>query len=144
MIENQPKNEDQLQAKCVAWFNNNYCLKTHNPRSIIFSVPNSAVSNVGFGILGKLRELKCSANILKAVQFVISIFGNKMMATGLLAGVSDLIIIHRSKIYFCELKTESGVISPSQVDFELRIGLNGFQYKVFRSLLEFQEFFLNL
>ena len=144
MTENLPKNEDQLQAKCVTWFNNNYCLKHHSPRSIIFSVPNSAVSNVGFGILGKLRELKCSAAVLKAVQFVISIFGNKMKSTGVLSGVSDLIIIHRSIVYFCELKTEKGYLSPSQHDFSARVTENGFQYKIFRSLLEFQEFFVNL
>jgi len=118
MKENQPKNEDQLQAKIVTWFTNNYCLKTHNPRSIIFSVPNGG-----------------NRHFLEAMKF---------KATGLLAGVSDLIVIHRSKIYFCELKTESGVLSPSQKDFELRIGLNGFQYKIFKSLSEFQEFFLNL
>jgi hypothetical protein len=117
-MKNQPKTEDQLQAQIVTWFNNSYCLKTHNPRSLIFSVPNGG-----------------NRHFLEAMKF---------KATGLLAGASDLIVIHRSIVYFCELKTESGRLSPSQLDFEARVTENGFQYKIFRSLLEFQEFFLNL
>ncbi len=143
-MEKEPKNEDQIQAKIVVWFTNNYCLKHHKPRSVIFSVPNSAVSNVGFGILGKLRELKAPEFLIKAVQAVIAIFGNKMMATGLLAGASDLIVIHRSILYFCELKTETGVLSSAQKEFELRVTENGFQYKIFRSLEEFQKFIVSL
>ncbi len=110
--------EDQLQAEIVKWFTNNYCLLHHQPRSIIFSIPNGG-----------------NRHFLEAMKF---------KATGLLSGVSDLIIIHRSRIYFCELKTEKGVLSPSQKDFSLRIDLNGFQYKVFRSLVEFQEFIVSL
>lgn len=110
--------EDKLQADIVKWFNNSYCLKTHNQRSIIFSVPNGG-----------------NRHFLEAMKF---------KATGLLAGASDLIVIHRSTLYFCELKTETGVLSPAQKEFELRVTENGFQYKIFRSLDEFQKFIVNL
>lgn len=110
--------EDKIQADIVKWFNNSYCLKNHNPRSIIFSVPNGGFRN--------------------------QVEAMKLKATGLLSGVSDLIVIHRSIIYFCELKTDSGVLSPTQKDFSLRVTENGFKYKIFRSLAEFQEFFVSL
>lgn len=110
--------EDKIQAEIVTWFTNNYCLKTHSPRSMIFSIPNG-------GFRHKIEAMK-------------------LKATGMLAGASDLIVIHRSRIYFCELKTDSGILSPSQKDFALRLNENGFEYKIFRSLLEFKEFFVSL
>lgn len=110
--------EDSIQAQIVKWFNNSYCLKHHSPRSLIFSVPNG-------GSRHKLEALK-------------------LKATGMLAGVSDLIIVHRSRIYFCELKTEKGYQSSSQKEFEQRVTENGLQYLFFRSFEDFKEFFLNL
>jgi len=110
--------EAVIQQSIYNDFNNKYCLKHHKPRSIIFSIPNGGNRN--------------------------PVEGMKLKATGLLSGVSDLIIIHRSIVYFCELKTEKGYLSPSQHDFSARVTENGFQYKIFRSLLEFQEFFVNL
>ncbi len=112
------KTEDKIQSEIVSWFTNNYCLKHHYPRSVIFSVPNG-------GFRHKIEAMK-------------------LKATGMLAGVSDLIVIHRSKIYFCELKTDSGVLSSGQKDFALRIDQNGFPYKIFRNLLEFQNFIVSL
>lgn len=119
MTENKTaKSEDQLQAEIVTWFTNNYCLKHHSPRSIIFSVPNG-------GFRHKIEAMK-------------------LKATGMMPGVSDLIIIHRSKIYFCELKTDSGILSPAQKEFNLRLAENGFQNFIFRSLSEFKEFIVSL
>jgi len=110
--------EDKLQFEIVKWFTNNYCLKHHKPRSIIFSVPNG-------GFRHKVEAIK-------------------LKATGMMAGVSDLIVIHKSRIYFCELKIETGIVSSSQKEFESRVTENDFTYKIFKSLSEFQEFFLNL
>ena len=110
--------EDSLQAQIVKWFTNSYCLKTHQPRSIIFSIPNG-------GFRHKIEAMK-------------------LKATGMLSGVSDLIVIHKGIVYFCELKTDSGRLSQAQVDFNLRLNENGQIQKTFRSLLEFQEFIVSL
>ena len=59
--------ESKIQQQIIEYFNNNYCLKHHNPRAVIFSIPNGGTRN------------KLEAITLKA--------------TGLLAGVSDLIVI---------------------------------------------------
>lgn len=118
MTQKIPKNEDQLQAQIVTWFNNSYCLKHQSPRSIIFSIPNG-------GTRHPLEMLK-------------------MKTTGLLPGASDLIIIHSGFLAFIELKTEKGVLSPQQREFALRVTENGFMYKICRSLSEFQEFVVSL
>ena len=107
--------EDQLQQQIYTWYNNTFCLKNHNPRHIIFSVPNGG-----------------SRNIIEA---------KKMRATGLLPGVSDLIILQPGKTIFVELKIEKGVQSESQKYFEERVKSLGFEYHLIRSLESFKALF---
>jgi len=38
--------EEAIQAEIVRYFTNNYCLKHHRPRSLIFSVPNEGKSQL--------------------------------------------------------------------------------------------------
>ena len=106
--------EDKIQSECVRWFNNTYCLKHHNPRGIIFSVPNGGTRN------------DKEAMVLKA--------------TGLLAGVSDLILIlPNSRILFIEFKTETGTQSIAQKEFESRVTALGYVYVLVRSIDEFKS-----
>ena len=104
--------EDQLQQQIFTYYNNNYCLKNNNPRHIIFSVPNGG-----------------TRNILEA---------KKLKATGILSGVSDLIIVQPNRIIFLELKIEKGIQSDNQKDFETRIKFLGFEYYICRSLEQFK------
>lgn len=112
---NTELSEDQIQASMVEWFNNTFCLKFHTPRSIIFSVPNGGIRH------------KIVAIILKA--------------TGLLSGVSDLIIIHLGIIYFVEVKKPGEKQSPSQKEFQARVESHGFKYLFFDKLEDFQNYF---
>ena len=105
--------EDQLQQSIFTYYNNNYCLKNHNPRHIIFAVPNGG-----------------TRNILEAKKF---------KATGLLSGVSDLIIVQPNRNIFLELKIEKGIQSDNQKDFETRIKFLGFEYYICRSLEQFKN-----
>ena len=105
--------EDILQAEIFKWYHNNYCLPIHTPRHYIFSVPNGGLRNK--------RE---------AV---------KMKATGLKAGVSDLIILQPNKAIFVEVKTETGRQSDKQKAFQVIVSNLGFEYHVVRSLEEFKE-----
>ena len=105
--------EDQIQQQIFTFYNNNYCLKNHNPRHIIFSVPNGG-----------------SRNILEA---------KKMKLTGTLAGVSDLIIIKPNQTIFVEVKTLKGTQRDVQIDFQKRVELLGFQYLLVRSLEDFKN-----
>lgn len=113
--------EAKIQGDIYRWYNNNYCLKSHNPRCLIFSVPNGGTRN------------KLEATQLKA--------------TGLLPGVSDLIVIHATyspewglvrQILFIEVKTDTGKQTPEQIEFEARIKALGYDYHVVRSLDEFK------
>ena len=103
--------EAKIQQEIFIWYSNNYCRLSQQNRGIIFAVPNGGTRN------------KMEAITLKA--------------TGLLAGVSDLIVIHKENVLFIEVKTEIGKQSKEQIDFENRIKENGFQYHIVKSLPDF-------
>lgn len=105
------KTESKIQQEIVMWFRNNYCLLHHNPRSLIFSVPNDS------------KDAKEQM---------------RKKATGLYAGVSDLICVHFGKVLFIEVKADNGIQSPRQKDFQNIVELQGFEYHLVRSLDEFK------
>lgn len=104
--------EEVIQYQIVEWFTNNYCLKFHNPRYCIFSVPNDT---------SDVRELM------------------RKKSTGLKAGVSDLIVLLPNRAVFCEVKTPKGVQSDNQIEFQNHVESLGFEYILVRSLLDFQN-----
>lgn len=103
--------ENKIQAEIYKYFHNKYCLKHHNPKCEIFSVPNGGTRN------------KIEAITLKA--------------TGLKSGVSDLIVLIPRKCIFVEIKTDTGIQSESQKEFEKTVTNLGFEYILVRSLEEF-------
>jgi len=105
--------ENVIQAEIYKWYNNNFCLKSHDPQCIIFSVPNGGTRNIKEALLLK--------------------------ATGLVAGVSDLIVIKQNEIIFVEVKTEIGKQSKEQKDFQKIIEKLGFKYILVRSLEDFKK-----
>lgn len=111
--------EQVIQQECFNWFNNTYCLKHHNPRLIIHSVPN------GIPIPLEDKERARALGLLHK--------------TGMVNGISDL-IIHgvKGRCIMPECKTETGKQSDAQIEIEKRvIDLQG-HYFVFRNLIEFQ------
>lgn len=110
-------NEDILQSQIYKWYHNTYCTKLNNPKHCIFSVPNG-------GNRSKAEAMK-------------------MKSTGLVAGVSDLIIVRPEAIYFVEVKFEKGKQSKEQIDFENTVKAMGYNYFLVRSLDEFKELWLN-
>ena len=106
------KTEARIQQECFMWYKNNYCLNHHTPKHIIFAVPNDSSSKEE-----TMRKL----------------------ATGMLGGVSDLIIIQPNKVIFVEVKTPTGTQQPNQKDFEKAVNLLGFEYWIVRSLEEFKS-----
>jgi hypothetical protein len=110
------KTEAKIQQEIVVWFNNNYCLTTHNPRCAIFSVPNEGKN---------ARE-----QLYKK-------------ALGLKAGVSDLIVVMPGRLVFVEVKDEKGQQSDKQKEFEITVKSLGFEYVVVRSLENFKKIFCN-
>lgn len=105
--------EDYIQSQIILDFNNKYCLKHHNPRLLIFAVPNGG-----------------SRNVLEA---------KKLKATGTLKGVSDIIINFPGKSVYIEVKTSIGVQSDVQKDFQKRVEDLGMDYHIVRSLENFNE-----
>ena len=101
--------EDALQAKIVVWFKNNYQM---HGKGLIFSVANGGTRNI--------------------------VEAKKLKETGLMAGVSDLIVLLENKILFVELKIEKGIQSDAQKLFETRILNLGYEYHLIRDLETFK------
>lgn len=64
---------------------------------------------------------------------------NRMIAIGMLPGVSDLIVVTKEKVLFVEVKDHKGVQRPNQVIFEEKIKKLGYEYYLVRSLDEFKQ-----
>lgn len=111
-------NEDKLQAECFKWANNNFCLKHHNPRLSIFSVPNGG-----------------SRNKIEAM---------KLVSTGLKAGVADLIALFpNGKCVFFELKYGNNKQETNQIDFQNTVNNLGFDYYLIYTFEQFQSIWLS-
>lgn len=101
------KKENKLQQEIVMFINNNYCLKHHQPRFLVFSIPNDSINAI---------ETKRKVN------------------TGLLRGASDIILVKPNKCLFLEVKTDTGVQSDYQKDFQKRVEELGFEYHIVKSV----------
>ena len=109
------ESEALIQQEIFNWFNNNYCLEKHNPRLIIYSVPNGSTT-------GDPRIIKM------------------MTLLGMVKGVSDLKIEGvNGRTISVEVKTSTGTQSKDQIDIEKRIKNLGGIYILSRSLEEFQS-----
>lgn len=62
---------------------------------------------------------------------------NKYTASGMLKGVSDLVVVMKSKIIFFEVKTKQGKQSLEQLNYQHQVESLGFEYYVVRSIDEF-------
>ena len=62
-----------------------------------------------------------------------------LLLTGLLSGVSDLIVVLEGKVLFVEVKNEKGKQSPKQKLFEEQVTNLGFKYYLVRNLKDFQK-----
>ena len=109
--------EDKLQQNIFMWFNNNFCLKTQNPRYYIFSVPNGGTRHIAEAV--------------------------KLKATGMRAGVSDLIVVLDSKVLFIELKTDTGKQSDKQKEFQEIVTNLNHEYILIRNEEEFKTTILS-
>ena len=106
--------ENKIQSECFQWYHNNYCLKHHNPRGIMFSVPNELAGT------NKIAMMQAKA-------------------MGLVSGVSDtILILPNGTLLFCEFKDAFGKQSDKQKEFEAIVSNLGFEYKLIRNLEDFK------
>ena len=106
------KTEAKVQQEIIIFFRNNYQRKGVD-KGIIFSVPNERA--------GGYMAMK------------------ELLLTGLLSGVSDLIVVLKGKVLFVEVKNEEGKQSPKQIRFQQQVENLGFKYFLVRNLEEFKK-----
>jgi len=108
--KSKSRQEALIQATCVEWFKNNYCLKHHKPRLEIVSIPNEATWK-----------------------------NNNFKALGVRKGASDTFLIFPNKIIFVEFKDALGSQSIEQIDFEKLVTDLKHEYHIIKSLTQFQK-----
>lgn len=64
----------------------------------------------------------------------------KFKATGLVAGVSDLIVVQPNRVIFVEVKTATGRQQQNQKAFEKTVKDLGFEYILVRNLEDFKGY----
>ena len=104
--------EHKLQVSMINWFRLQYPSMRHN----LFAIPNGGRRDAATG-----RRLKDE---------------------GVLAGVSDLILLKSNRCYgalLIETKTRKGTQRESQKEWESKITADGYKYVIARSLDEFIE-----
>ena len=104
--------ESTLQQTCVRWFR----LQYPSLSKLLFAVPNG----------GARRKIE----------------GAIMKAEGVLAGVSDLILLYPSAGFHAlciEMKTEKGKQQPSQKIWQRAVEDAGYKYVICRSFEDFIE-----
>lgn len=111
------KSESRIQQEMVTWFRNEFCRVGQEPRCIIFSVPNERAD--------KFEQMR-------------------MVQTGLMPGVSDLIVITPGRVLFIEVKDDKGRQSDKQKSFQETLQTLGFEYFLIRNLEEFKKIFVYL
>lgn len=112
--------ESAIQISCVQWLHNSH----PETRGLFFCVPNE---NSRSGYENK-RQQQISGSIRKNM--------------GVQSGVSDTILMLPRGSYHalcCEFKTEKGVQSPSQCEWQQRVESVGYKYIVVRSLEQFKQ-----
>jgi len=104
------RKENIIQSTCVEWFKNNYCLKHHNPRLEIVSIPNEATWK-----------------------------NNNFKALGVRKGASDLVVVLSNKVLFIEMKDGNNTQSKEQIDFEEVVTKLNHSYYLCYTLEQFQK-----
>lgn len=114
------KTEARIQQDIVMWFRNEYCLKHHDPRSIILSIPN----NREYG----MREV----GMMSGASDLLVIHRTS-------PGPGPI----KQRIIWCEVKTPKtkdtagGIQSPIQKKRQEHIEQMGMEYVIVRSREEF-------
>jgi len=107
--QNKHQTENALQQQCYRYFHNNY----PHLRGLLFAVPNGG-----------------SRTVIEAKIF---------KATGVVAGVSDMLLIFNGSVYCFELKTIIGKQSEKQLEWQERVEQQGINYFIIREFLEFKS-----
>ena len=119
------KQEANIQQEIFIYWHNTY------PQTIIHSVPN------GFGFtIPEIIPIRFHTAIRKAIAMAV----NFSKQTGMIEGISDLIIhLPNGRCVMVEVKTEIGTQSQAKKKIEVKIKAMGGNYILVRSLEDFKE-----
>ena len=115
----QTMTESRIQQDICIFYRNNFCLRHHNPRSMLISTNNE----------GGMKTR------------------NNAVAKGMYVGVSDIIILHNTasplRILFIEVKRKNKRQRLSQINFQNHCIQMGLDYFIVTSIDEFKKIISN-
>lgn len=103
------QSEDELQQKCFFWFTNTF----PHLRKLLFHIPNGGARNK--------REAR------------------RFKEMGVVAGVSDFMLLYNGCAYCIELKVKNRQQSPKQIEWQGKVQSHGIFYEVVWNLVEFKH-----
>jgi hypothetical protein len=140
MTDQAFKSEDQLQAHCFQWTWNEF----PETRRLFFKVKNESENGIPTWIKNILKKYMPTALALLQKHNNPLITGGKDKATGLIAGVADMILLWKAKAYFFEFKFDNGKQSQSQKEFEYNVTNQGFDYYLVNDAEQFKIIFTKI
>lgn len=108
------QSEDELQQKCFFWFWNTF----PNLRKLLFHIPNGGARNK--------RE------------------AGRFKRMGVVAGVSDFMLLYNGDAYCIELKVRKRKQKPNQIKWQKKVEEHDIFYEVVWSLIEFKQLIYRL
>ena len=116
------KEEHNIQAACVRWFN----LQWPEYRGLLFAVPNGGARS------------KATAGKLKAEGVVAGVSDLILLVPGfIISELKDGYLAKECHALCIEMKTAKGRQSPEQHEWQAKVEGEGYKYAVVRSLDEF-------
>ena len=100
--------ESKIQADCVRWYNNTYCLAHHEPRCIIWHTPNeNQHRHINLGVLAGVPDL-CLVHMGELVMVEMKDEKGKLRPTQL--DFKARIEAHGYKWFLCRTLEEFKII----------------------------------
>lgn len=135
----QEMTEQQLQAKIFQWMWNH----RSETRRKFFHVANELPTDAEYVLSTVAKHLSPTprwfAILRETIRKRIGIFLSRRRASGVVAGIPDMILIHQGRVFGFELKTQTGKTSPEQEKVHAVWKEDGAPVYVIHSLEEFQD-----
>lgn len=143
--------EIQLQSQIFQFMWNEYPAT----RRLFFHVSNELPTDaefilsevgrvVGYEKGGKRMFPSWLSTLRALVRKRVGIYLSKRQASGVVAGIPDMLLIQRGRVFGFELKTDTGVVSSSQEKVHQAWSEDGTPVYIIRSLEDFKKVVLTL
>lgn len=137
------KTESRIQQECFVYFHNTF----PHMRKLYFRIKNENTSGINAKfvitklhdiIKNPLRACAISKELIDYCRHAGRISGSIDKSMGTIAGVADSCLLLANRAVFIEFKTENGIQSTEQKNFQAKVAETNHLYYIIRSFNEFK------